>query len=112
MSEIKGDVQGEWPREMVTIPREKYEKLLGNRLVYSIGQKLCKKILDNTGLSNIQIMGYNKDVNGNPIYEVRTFGWYDGTHIKQETDTYLETEFGLSEYKPVPTFLKIVPIVD
>ncbi len=111
MGKIANEIESDWDMtDTVTIPREKYERLLGNKLVYPIGQKLAKKVLDNTGVENMTIVGHTTDVNGFPIYEVKTYGWYDGSHIEQDNGIYLTTEYGLADYKPVTKRLKLVSI--
>ena len=107
---IEGEIKSEWPDEMITIPKEKYDKLLGPKLVYPVRQKLVQKIFDNTGVENILIIGHEEDIKGRPIYRIRHFGWPDGSEIEMAHQSYLTTEFGLCDYEPVKKFVKLVEI--
>ena len=97
-------------QEMVTIPKSEYKSLLGKELVYPIGTKLCKKILHDTGIENIIITDHVTDADGHLIYRMKMLGWYDGSHISEESQEYFQTEFGLSSYTPVVEFMKLEPV--
>ncbi len=73
-------------------------KYCGRKLVYPIGTVLCKDILTNTGIDVLKIIDNAEDVNGAPIYVVKHLGWYDGTHLDEETHGYFTTEYGLADY--------------
>ena len=108
MGTITNEIKSSFGDETVTIPKEKYERLLGEKLVYPIGQKLVSKILNNTGISNIEITGHATDVKGHPIYKMKSYGWYDGSHIEQDNGEYFTTEYGLKDYVPVAKWLKLI----
>ena len=110
MGTINNEIKSSFGNETVTIPKEKYERLLGKKLVYPVGQKLAKKVLGNTGISNIIITGHTVDCEGDPIYKIKGYGWYDGSHIEQDNGEYFITEYGLIDYKPIVKFLKLVEI--
>ena len=98
--------------ETITIPLSTYKKILGNELVYAVGVKLVKYSKEDNIVDNIIITSHTTDMNNKPIYGIKKMGWYNGSHIDEESREYLTTEFGLSDYIPVAKYCKIITASD